>query len=74
MALKRILLLGLLALPLVVSASADAGSRFHLIGKGSAWGDGDRWAVLQLEGKPLRVIDDLITPSQKVYAAPLPRR
>jgi hypothetical protein len=56
--MKRLVLLGALVAMLVAAPIAQAGSRFRLLGTGWAKADGHRYAVLQLDRKPLRVIDE----------------
>ena len=41
---------------LLLPASAEAG--FKRLGTGSVWADGNRWAVVRLDGQPVRVIDE----------------
>jgi hypothetical protein len=48
-----------IAVMLLAAASAEAAPRFKPIGEGRVMADGNRWALLQLEGQPARVIDDL---------------
>jgi hypothetical protein len=43
---------------LICAASADA-RRFHFVGEGTVWADGDRYAAISLKDRPVRVIDDL---------------
>jgi hypothetical protein len=69
MALKRSLIVGLAVL-LLAAPAADARSPFHLLGTGTVWTDGDRYAVLQLDGQPVRVIDEATRLSWNVTGTP----
>jgi hypothetical protein len=68
MGLKRLLPVVLLAL--AICAPAQARSPFRLIGEGTVWTDGDRYAVVQLEGGTVRVIDDRLGRSWDLAAHP----
>ena len=54
-----------LAILLVAAPSAEA-AKFRLVGQGHVWTDGDRYAAVMLDGRPIRVIDDLRRKSWRV--------
>jgi hypothetical protein len=60
-----------IAVLLLAAAPAQAAPQFKALGEGRVMADGERWALLQIEGQPARVIDDLRGRSWEV-AVPSP--
>jgi hypothetical protein len=55
---RTLVILAALGTLAVCASAADARSPFRLLGAGSAWTDGDRYAAINLKDQPAHVVDE----------------